>query len=237
MRKRNEVLTSIDSHASNHLPRAVAHGACAFEKQYSIVHSLPNTIQVYRKRDRRGGMRAARHDASRRDPRTRTLAKERVASAGAPTAETAGKRKRKREGNRESCQRKRWWAGAKRAGARRSAWLRPSVARARPWTVDASSIRSPSRRDGLIAAWRQFGTAAGLKEEAEKKNFVKHADKICSWKSCLNHVAFSETPNRTCKGCGKARYCSRVCQVRDWKVGKHKQACQRLMDVPTPDTK
>ncbi len=31
--------------------------------------------------------------------------------------------------------------------------------------------------------------------------------------------------NNTCKKCGQARYCSRVCQVDDWKTG-HKQECK-----------
>jgi len=30
---------------------------------------------------------------------------------------------------------------------------------------------------------------------------------------------------KTCSSCGKVRYCSRECQVSDWKAG-HKQVCK-----------
>ncbi|VDB90077.1 unnamed protein product [Peniophora sp. CBMAI 1063] len=69
-------------------------------------------------------------------------------------------------------------------------------------------------REGLVLMWRRFGLAAGLDEDREKKEFEKHADKLCSWTTCPHHVSFSKTSTSFCKGCGKARYCSRVCQQK-----------------------
>ena len=61
-----------------------------------------------------------------------------------------------------------------------------------------------SQRDGLIASWRRFGIIAGLNEESEELRFEKHADKLCAWTSCPNHISFSQSSTSICKGCGKA---------------------------------
>jgi hypothetical protein len=36
---------------------------------------------------------------------------------------------------------------------------------------------------------------------------------------------------KMCSSCRRAKYCSKFCQVHDWRVGKHKDECACLGDV------
>lgn len=47
---------------------------------------------------------------------------------------------------------------------------------------------------------------------------------------CCDTEPVEQTPLKKCNGCLRAYYCSRECQVRDWKGG-HKGQCQALQQV------
>ncbi|VDC00752.1 unnamed protein product [Peniophora sp. CBMAI 1063] len=88
-------------------------------------------------------------------------------------------------------------------------------------------------RSGLLDAWKAFGDALGLDESEEKAAFERARRQFCSWAECEYHKQAAPMPTRQCAGCGQVRYCSKVCQQRDWKEGKHKVACKRLKGAPS----
>ncbi|VDB99926.1 unnamed protein product [Peniophora sp. CBMAI 1063] len=87
----------------------------------------------------------------------------------------------------------------------------------------------------LIVLWREFGTRADLNEKAERRAYddAKLAAQKCAWTACEWHKTPPSTSTRLCVGCGEVRYCSKACQVKDWKEGGHKARCRRLK-APAP---
>ena len=82
--------------------------------------------------------------------------------------------------------------------------------------------------DALEQAWIALGVGVQLDEETERRDYEREAKKaamVCSWRSCQYHHEKPPTPLLMCKGCGKAKYCSRECQKMDWKEGRHKLRC------------
>ena len=85
-----------------------------------------------------------------------------------------------------------------------------------------------SEIDALEQAWIALGVGVQLDEETERRDYereTKKAAMVCSWRSCQYHHEKPPTPLLMCKGCGKAKYCSRECQKLDWKEGRHKLRC------------
>ncbi|KZV66305.1 hypothetical protein PENSPDRAFT_655014 [Peniophora sp. CONT] len=82
----------------------------------------------------------------------------------------------------------------------------------------------------LAKEWQELGVKSGLKERVEKRAYdeAKQLAQMCAWSMCEWHTAVPPTPTRLCVGCGEARYCSKPCQVKDWKQGGHKAKCRRL---------
>ncbi|KZV73050.1 hypothetical protein PENSPDRAFT_325029 [Peniophora sp. CONT] len=77
----------------------------------------------------------------------------------------------------------------------------------------------PNRRfvhKDAMGDWLDIGTALGLSLETEQKRHEKEGTRRCSWFACPNHrVAPDNTVKpMSCKGCGDAQYCNRVCQKR-----------------------
>ncbi|KZV70216.1 hypothetical protein PENSPDRAFT_651735 [Peniophora sp. CONT] len=91
---------------------------------------------------------------------------------------------------------------------------------------------SSSLRSDLLESWQAFGKALGLIEAEEKAAFEKEKKQLCTWRACEYHTRKAPSATRQCAGCGQVRYCSRTCQQKDWKEGKHKDVCKRLKDVP-----
>lgn len=52
----------------------------------------------------------------------------------------------------------------------------------------------------------------------------------CAYSGCMNVETSKPFPR--CSKC-LTRYCSKECQVLDWKVGQHKEKCQRYNEVKT----
>ncbi|KZV69290.1 hypothetical protein PENSPDRAFT_486919 [Peniophora sp. CONT] len=87
----------------------------------------------------------------------------------------------------------------------------------------------------LIPAWQDLGRALGLDEANEKADFereMKKAAQMCAWFECEYHEKKPPHPTRACVGCAEARYCSRLCQQKDWREGGHKQKCKRIKSEP-----
>ncbi|VDC03336.1 unnamed protein product [Peniophora sp. CBMAI 1063] len=83
----------------------------------------------------------------------------------------------------------------------------------------------------LISAWQTLGRALNLDEASEKIDYereMKKAMQMCAWLKCDYHQKRSPHPTRACLGCAEARYCSRECQQKDWREGRHKARCRRL---------
>ena len=66
---------------------------------------------------------------------------------------------------------------------------------------------------------QNFSTSAKMSSPSDE---IIHAQ--CDWKEC------SEPSTNRCGGCGVARYCSKECQLKDWKcaVNPHKAMCKIL---------
>ncbi|VDC03322.1 unnamed protein product [Peniophora sp. CBMAI 1063] len=96
--------------------------------------------------------------------------------------------------------------------------------------------RGTSRKcTDLIPAWQGLGRALDLDEASEKADFereMKKAAQMCAWVECDYHVEKPPHPTRACVGCAETRYCSRLCQQRDWREGNHKLRCKRLKNDP-----
>ncbi|KZV69181.1 hypothetical protein PENSPDRAFT_686663 [Peniophora sp. CONT] len=72
----------------------------------------------------------------------------------------------------------------------------------------------------MSSVWAELGVELGLEEES--------TEQFCSWTQCQWHNNPSAEPLRNCSGCSVTRYCSRECQISDWKQGGHKAECRRL---------
>ena len=59
---------------------------------------------------------------------------------------------------------------------------------------------------------------------------AKTTPKKYCWNCCVLTEAGVEVKLRYCKGCKTARYCSRVCQKKDW-AEEHKTQCKKLKDL------
>ncbi|VDB95494.1 unnamed protein product [Peniophora sp. CBMAI 1063] len=100
-----------------------------------------------------------------------------------------------------------------------------------------SGERARRKHSKLLSSWKSLGEAIGLEEEAERADYereMKKAAQFCSCKECRYHTEKSDSPMKSCVGCGEARYCGRPCQQRDWREGKHKARCKRIKDAPNP---
>ncbi|VDB86613.1 unnamed protein product [Peniophora sp. CBMAI 1063] len=80
----------------------------------------------------------------------------------------------------------------------------------------------------LVDCWSLLGKALSLDEVKERDRFETRRTRLCSWKMCPSHQKPSDKPLQVCKGCKEARYCSRECQMSDWKDGGHRKLCRRL---------
>jgi len=45
---------------------------------------------------------------------------------------------------------------------------------------------------------------------------------------CMNERSFRVSRMKMCSSCRRAKYCSKLCQVFDWRSGRHKMECQYL---------
>lgn len=52
-------------------------------------------------------------------------------------------------------------------------------------------------------------------------------EKRCSWRDCAKTGGGKDAKLKSCDVCRSAHYCSRECQVADWKRGEHKAVCRR----------
>ncbi|VDB84330.1 unnamed protein product [Peniophora sp. CBMAI 1063] len=83
-------------------------------------------------------------------------------------------------------------------------------------------LQEPSARakyELILEDWLQLGSVLGFKEDVERRTYEKNskrAAQLCAWKTW----------------CAEARYCSRECQRKDWKLGGHRQRCKRLKSEP-----
>ncbi|KZV75399.1 hypothetical protein PENSPDRAFT_748540 [Peniophora sp. CONT] len=78
----------------------------------------------------------------------------------------------------------------------------------------------------LLSVWTDLGKELGVREEEMRKGYEKARNKYCSWRQCKYNDTPSDKALQICKGCGLAFYCTRTCQVSDWKG--HKCDCRRL---------
>ena len=81
----------------------------------------------------------------------------------------------------------------------------------------ASGDRAKRKYAKLLSSWKGLGEEIGLEEEAERMQYereMKKAAQFCSWQECQYHTEKSDSPMKSCVGCGEARYCGRPCQQR-----------------------
>ncbi|VDB94869.1 unnamed protein product [Peniophora sp. CBMAI 1063] len=130
-------------------------------------------------------------------------------------------------------------------GQRAAAFARPFVhgmkAGARiHWYPTLARLRKAKHRNpadrvhvrSLIELWMGFGAILGLDADQERRRHEGEAARAaCSWRDCSRRDqpgAGNDGANlKKCAGCGE-KYCSRECQLSDWKEGGHKQRCKRL---------
>ncbi|VDC00753.1 unnamed protein product [Peniophora sp. CBMAI 1063] len=94
------------------------------------------------------------------------------------------------------------------------------------------AVPHSEQKAALVDGWFDFGRLMGLVESDERAVFERERKMYCSWRACEYHVRKAQSGMRVCAGCGEVRYCSRPCQQKDWKEGKHKDVCKRLKDAP-----
>ncbi|VDB91636.1 unnamed protein product [Peniophora sp. CBMAI 1063] len=80
----------------------------------------------------------------------------------------------------------------------------------------------------IVACWGALGENLCLKEDAEKMRHDQQGARLCSWATCQYYCTPAPNKLSTCKGCREARYCSRECQLSDWKQGGHRIVCRRV---------
>ncbi|KZV60915.1 hypothetical protein PENSPDRAFT_759749 [Peniophora sp. CONT] len=92
---------------------------------------------------------------------------------------------------------------------------------------DMAAEHGPTEIDALAEVWIVLAVALGLNPKKEPMKYEKLANQRCSWRLCPYHsVNVDESVKlKACQGCGKVRYCGRVCQRMDWSGG-HKQQCR-----------
>ncbi|KZV74855.1 hypothetical protein PENSPDRAFT_748958 [Peniophora sp. CONT] len=80
----------------------------------------------------------------------------------------------------------------------------------------------------LVECWERLGKTLELDEVKARTRFETRHARMCSWAPCPSHTKPSDKPLQVCKGCKETRYCSRDCQVNDWKEGGHRVMCRRI---------
>ncbi|VDB87169.1 unnamed protein product [Peniophora sp. CBMAI 1063] len=112
-------------------------------------------------------------------------------------------------------------AGLKRGAA--DHWW-PSLRR-----LDLAKHQCEGRNEHIVQfsmLWKGFGALLGCDAKQERQRDAQQAAGRCARLACEYNRKPSETQLLRCKGCG-VYYCSRDCQVADWKSG-HKRECRRL---------
>ncbi|KZV70221.1 hypothetical protein PENSPDRAFT_455015 [Peniophora sp. CONT] len=87
------------------------------------------------------------------------------------------------------------------------------------------------KRGEIVASWAAFAKEYGLDPDHEEAQYLfelKRTAQFCASKDCEFHKKMPPHPTRACAGCSEVRYCSRACQLKDWKDGGHKARCKRL---------
>ncbi|VDC00746.1 unnamed protein product [Peniophora sp. CBMAI 1063] len=83
----------------------------------------------------------------------------------------------------------------------------------------------------IIAGWTAFAEEYGLDYDHEEMQYLfelRRTARFCAFAGCEYHAKLPPHPTRACAGCAETRYCSRACQLKDWKDGGHKARCKRL---------
>lgn len=83
-------------------------------------------------------------------------------------------------------------------------------------------LETVSRRDPLLRRIRAWIDGDEYKDEDECEDVVRFLARVC-------RVCESKDGLRACARCKKVYYCSKDCQVSDWK--RHKQTCKLAKDV------
>ncbi|VDC07887.1 unnamed protein product [Peniophora sp. CBMAI 1063] len=98
-----------------------------------------------------------------------------------------------------------------------------SLAKRRCKTVPEDLVR-------LGTLWTGFGALLGRDARRELERDNKNRASRCTRLECEfnRKPGDTEKPFMSCKGC-RVAYCSRECQVKDWRKG-HKNSCKRLKD-------
>ncbi|VDB94875.1 unnamed protein product [Peniophora sp. CBMAI 1063] len=111
---------------------------------------------------------------------------------------------------------------AKIAGARTHWW--PTLSKLR------KAKRIEPNHQSLFDLWVGFGAVLGLDANRERQRHEEEERTRCSWRECPHRGnAVQDKPTtKKCTGCAETRYCSRECQLRDWKEGGHKARCKRI---------
>ncbi|VDB91943.1 unnamed protein product [Peniophora sp. CBMAI 1063] len=98
--------------------------------------------------------------------------------------------------------------------------------------VDTAGYRQVISKDHcetLIGWWETFGVSLGLHRDKERKRLEQLKRLYCGWHRCEHHSVKPEGSLRKCAGCNDVRYCTRECQVADWKDGQHQNVCGKRL--------
>ena len=74
---------------------------------------------------------------------------------------------------------------------------------------------------------KTFGEAGGASRSAENSASSLATENMCRW--CSKSESRDGAKLTRCGGCLRVYYCSKACQVRDWKEGGHKQLCKETI--------
>ncbi|KZV73899.1 hypothetical protein PENSPDRAFT_251980 [Peniophora sp. CONT] len=89
------------------------------------------------------------------------------------------------------------------------------------------------RKKELAKLWRRLGAALQLDprrapRQVEGPQIGSTTQAFCAWPLCPYHDQEPPHALKACAGCSDARYCSKQCQMSDWKLNDHKARCRRL---------
>jgi len=76
-------------------------------------------------------------------------------------------------------------------------------------------------------------SAAGICSQNESCEPITKANNLdrCDVPSLCSKMQFRVSRMKMCSSCRRAKYCSKLCQVYDWRSGRHKMECHHLWEV------
>lgn len=92
----------------------------------------------------------------------------------------------------------------------------------------------PEYRGEKASEAGMYGIFSPIWKITGAKEWLRDSEPLLKLKPCFaigcGRVEETLGEWRMCMGCKQVSYCSRVCQARDWKVGRHRPVCKDIQD-------